>query len=173
MATKRFDAKKEAIRFLQSQLIAVVATLSRAGRPQAATVYFWVNDVEKGDAFNFYFLTRRHSRKFENLLKNKEVSMVVGTEFAPSTVQISGKAEIVDVENHLTHMSGLIARLKKHPTIAMLYAGAFFPKNPFKNLGGDYAFVKVTPTWVRWMRFDKTKMNVVYHQIVGDDGAEE
>jgi general stress protein 26 len=172
MPKKTFDAKKEAIRYLQSQILGVIATVSFDGMPEAATVYFWVNDVEK-DVFNFYILTRRHTRKFQNLLRNKRVAMVVGTELAPSSIQVSGDAEIIDVDDHIGHMKELVSRLKKHPAVAMLYAGSFFPRNPFSKLGDDFALLRVTPTWVRWMHFDKDTKNVVYHQIIGDGGSDE
>jgi len=166
-SAKKFDARKGVIAYLQSQLTAVVSTVSPDGRPQASTVFYWINDFH-GDDFSFFFVTRRHTRKFENLMSNKKVAFVVGTEFAPSTVQVEGEAELLDVGDQLKDMLELQKRLRTKPALARLLGGEFFPRNPISKLGKNHALFKVRPTWIRWMRHDRAKSDITYHDILGN-----
>ena len=47
------DLKKEALKFLNEQVTAALATVSVTGEPQVATIYYHVDND-----FNFYFITR-------------------------------------------------------------------------------------------------------------------
>lgn len=163
---KRSKTMEEMLEYLRSQTIAVVGSVSAEGDPQVATVYFWVNDI-KGKDFSIFFLTRRHTRKFANLLSNKKAAVVVGTAFEPNSVQIDGTAEIVDVGDNVKDMVELQKRLRKKPVMALLFGGAFYPKSPFRDLGKDFVLFRVRPTWCRWLRFDKAKKKFDYVQVLG------
>ena len=67
-------SKQEVLKFLKEKELAVVSTVSAAGKPEAATVIYFIDDD-----FSFYFITRRNTRKFENLQLNNNVALVVGT----------------------------------------------------------------------------------------------
>jgi uncharacterized pyridoxamine 5'-phosphate oxidase family protein len=162
-----FDAKKAALAFLRSKFVAVVATSTPDGQPQAATVFYWVNDTDAADApFKLYFVTRRSTRKFPNLLANNRVAVVVGTEFEPATVQIDGEAEIIDASDGIGNLQELKKLLVRHPTMAMLYAGEFFPRSPFRKLSKDFVLVRVRPTWVRFMHHDKANKDIEYDETL-------
>lgn len=157
----------EAIAYLRSQLMAVVSTVGTDGKPQAATVFFWVDDVAR-NRFNIYFVTRRHSRKFANLLINHSVAVVVGSAFEPHTLQIEGEAELIAAGDGIRNMARLSKLLAKKPNMSMLYSGAFFPKNPFgKIIGEDFAVFQVKASWARFMTYDKESKELAYHQIIG------
>ena len=76
-------SKQEILKFLKEKELAVVSTVSAASKPESATVIYFIDDE-----LNFYFVTRRNTRKFENLQLNNNVAIVVGTELMPVTVQI-------------------------------------------------------------------------------------
>ncbi|MEY4745276.1 MAG: hypothetical protein RL272_1221 [Candidatus Parcubacteria bacterium] len=159
--------KEELIAFLRGQLIAVVSTATREGKPESAAIFYWVNDVKNGD-FSLYFVTRGNTRKMKNLLFNDEVAVVIGAEFRPSTVQIQGKAEILESADNLKNLTQLAKRIGRRPNLAKIYAGEFFPRNPFGQIEGEnFVVVRVRPTWVRWMRFDQDTKKLDFHQIIG------
>lgn len=155
------------IEYLRDQVTAVLSTVSPEGAPHSATVFYWINDIvaEHGD-FNVYFVTRRHTRKFKNLMNDARVAMVVGTTFEPFTVQLEGEAELVETQDSFEGMEELAQRLHAHPTIGMIYSGAFYPRNPFKQMEGeDFALFRIRPSWVRVMRYDEKEQRLVFEQI--------
>ncbi|HTK05440.1 MAG TPA: pyridoxamine 5'-phosphate oxidase family protein [Candidatus Eisenbacteria bacterium] len=155
--------------FLKGQVIGVVSTVSQAGEPESATVFYWANDIDKKrKTFDLYFVTRRHTRKFQNLLFNKAVAFVIGTEFRSSTLQLQGEAELIESADGFKDLTRFVKGMIHQPKLAAIYAGSFLPRNPFTKLEGEnFAVIKVRPTWVRWMRFDETDQRPVYHQILG------
>jgi general stress protein 26 len=163
-ATPKFN---ELIEYLHGHFIAVASTLSPAGMPQSATVFYWANDVTPF-GFNIYFVTHRSARKFQNLLMHDAVAVVIGTDFDPNSVQIEGTAEIVEVAEKREDLDEFVKRMNAQPNMARLYDGAFFPRNAFAQIDGhDFAVVRVMPTWVRWMQYDAKEKKLVYHQIIG------
>ncbi len=145
-------SKQDALKFLKEKQLAVVSTASSTGKPEAATVIYFIDDD-----FNFYFVTRRNTRKFENLQSNSNVAIVVGTELLPVTVQIGGTAELVSGgEGEL-----LMAEIIKRPQIQSLYFG------PFLQLKGiDFAAFKVKINWLRWLSVDPETGKEDYSQII-------
>ncbi len=156
----------EALAYLRSQVTAVVSTVSTQNMPEAATVFYWIDETGS-NRFNVYFITHRHSRKFANLLNNHHVAIVVGAAFEPRTMQIEGEAELVDVGDGIKNMTHLAKRLAKKPAMSMLYAGYFSPKNPFGKLPGtDMGVFRVRVTWARFMTHAKETKDIHFHQIV-------
>lgn len=81
--------------YLKTQSVAVLSTISPAGFPQAATIFFTPRFTD-GENFELYFATREHTRKYANLAANPNVAMVIGMDFKnPYTVQLQGVAELV------------------------------------------------------------------------------
>lgn len=83
--------KRLALKFLRDHKTAVLATASRAGEPEAATIFYAIDDD-----FTFSFVTDKVSRKFKNLKENPHVAVVVGTGEDVRTVQCGGHIEIID-----------------------------------------------------------------------------
>ena len=145
-------SKQEVLKFLKEKELAVVSTVSAAGKPEAATVIYFMDDD-----FSFYFITRRNTRKFENLQLNNNVAIVVGTELMPITVQIEGTAELVTGEKG----ESLVTEIAKRPQIQSLYFG------PFLELKGiDFAAFKVKINWLRWLSVDPETGKEDYSQII-------
>lgn len=106
MDTNHNKAKKFALKFLKDHKTAVVATASRSGEPQAATLFYAIDDD-----FTFYFITDKTSRKFKNLKENPHVAIVVGTGEDVRTVQCGGHVEIVDYLRDTNRAEGIIRKV--------------------------------------------------------------
>lgn len=79
--------------FLQDNkhLTAVIASVSKAGLPHAATIYYYTDD-----ALNFYFLTATGTQKYDNLLANPKASIVIGTGPELTTMQGFGTSTLLE-----------------------------------------------------------------------------
>lgn len=134
------ELQKHALRFLREHTTAVLATSSPTGEPQAAALYF---DVD--DDFNFYFTSSADSIKVKNLSANKRASIVVGYGAAVSTIQGCGDAEIsADVDYGF--FSKIIDKIQK-------YEPDQFPIGQVNKAG--YVTIKVKPFWLTWLNLDK------------------
>ena len=79
--------------FLNDQRSGVLATADRSGNPHAAAVYYKLDDD-----MSILFGTRSETQKFKNLLENNQAAFVVYEESTQTTVQIMGRAEVVEDE---------------------------------------------------------------------------
>lgn len=149
--------KRDVLKYLQENIVAVIATVGTNKKPEAATIHYFMDDD-----FNFYFVTRKHTRKFKNLQENNDVAIVVGTQVAPFTAQMEGKAFLLSKEKEIMDF------IKKLKTKALkdLYLG-YLPISPFPAIAGvDYALFKVKINWLRWMSFDEKSKKEIYTQII-------
>lgn len=145
------ELKNQALEFLRASKTAVVSTVSKDGKPQAATVLYLIDDD-----FTFYFVTRESSRKFENLKNNKNIAAVIGTIPAPETVQLDGVAELVN-----EGLSVFTEKLSMNTDLRDLYYG------PFLNvIGLDIVVFKVKPNWLRYLCLDLKTLKENYYQII-------
>ncbi len=139
--------RADVLKFIQKTKTAVLSTVSPEHQPEAATVTYVCDDD-----FNFYFITKKDSRKLQNILKNPNVAIVVGTSENPATAQMQGVAEIITDPDHfiVTYFSQSVnvAETKWWPL--------------FKVRGSDFAFVKVKITWLRWLNLDLTEYPETY-----------
>ncbi len=143
--------KEQAKKFLQSNFLAEIATVTPGGEPQVATIFYVMDDD-----FNFYFVTRRSSRKYANLANNNKVGMVVTSEKGPETVQIQG-----EVDSSFKDIYKFIAILGTKVDLFNLYYGPFL-----KLTGLDFQVFKVTVHWLRLLNLQEGAD--VYHQIIPD-----
>ncbi|MFA6364834.1 MAG: pyridoxamine 5'-phosphate oxidase family protein [Candidatus Paceibacterota bacterium] len=144
--------KKEAKEYLQSEKLAVLSTVSPEGKPQSATVLYLFDDD-----YNFFFVTRNDTQKAENLSTNNNVSIVVGAQLGPVTMQMSGAAILLSP----IEQKEFIYKLSKNAELKQLYYG------PFLNLEGiNFSLYRVAITWARWLKIDIEKKKEVYYQII-------
>lgn len=155
-------SKRNVLKFLKEKDLSVISTVSPTGKPESATVIYFIDDD-----LNFYFVTRHNTRKFRNLQSNKNVAIVVGVELKPVTVQIEGTAELVSDEKG---KSLLMAEIIKRPQIKSLYFGPFLEldKDPVFKLDkdGDFAGYKVKINWLRWLSIDPETGREEYLQVI-------
>lgn len=169
LAHPRMPHYSDILAFLRSKHIAVLSTVTKDGLPQSATVFFHVSDVESETRFHIYFVTRQHTRKYSNLLASKKppVSMVIGTELEPYSVQFDGVAEFIEASEGLDHLEEFGQKLLSDTQLAMLYMGAPFSANPFGKMDGeDFAVFRINPTWVRYMHLDASGTKMEYTQLM-------
>ena len=129
--------------FMKRQKLAVIASVTHDGLPEAAVVGIAVKeDLE------LYCSTFRTSRKYENIQKNPRVALVIGWE-GGKTIQYEGIAEEITDEESPELLKTYLADI---PSIA-------------KYLEREHQiFYKIKPKWIRfsdqsmdpWDRFEIT-----------------
>src|SRR3989338_2566340 len=143
------EDKKFALEFLRGHSTAVLATASVTGEPQAAPMYFLVDDD-----FTFHFFTAKNSQKVKHIKQNKHVAIVVG--FGPeiTTVQVRGDAEFDD---HIA--PGLFWKL-----VEKIKLGDIF-QWPLAVLakGGGYTAFRLKPRVMSLLKFEKGKDPRIYY----------
>lgn len=135
--------------FLREHRLAVQASVSAAGAPQAAVVGFAVSD-----RFEIVFDTLESTRKAENLRRNARMTLVVGglVEGDERTVQLEGMAD--------EPAGADLERLKQ-----VYYS--VYPDGPGRLSWPGLIYVRVRPEWVRYSDY-----NLDPAEIVEFSGAE-
>ena len=83
------DKKQIILNFLKKEQLMVLSTINKKGKPQSALVGF-----SETPNLEIIFGTLNTTRKYENLMNNKEVSLVIGWNLPESiTIQYEGVAE--------------------------------------------------------------------------------
>ena len=139
------DQKKirhEALQFLRSRNTMVISTVSPQGEPQAATVYYIVDD-----AFNLYFMTSLGSKKCENVTANGKVAFVVGTGPEIVTVQGGGMAMPLDSKEAQVFFE-MIKRIA-------LQSPYQWPLLMLAKEKGGFCTFKIKPSWMVWLNLHK------------------
>ncbi len=145
--------KKEALDFLMSQKVGVLATVVD-GQPQASYIYYIVDED-----FSVYFATVVNSRKHDNIQSNSKVAFTVGTIKPPFTVQLEGVAEVVVDENTIKAVTANyydIATENNHYPVPIT-------KLDVRN---GLVVYKIKPIWLRFSDFTNRKNK-------GDHGISE
>lgn len=133
---------KDLIRhFLQSQHSGVLATSDGMGNPHAAPVYFSLEDD-----FCLLFATKTETQKYENIKENNHVAFVCYDERTQTTVQLSGKTEVVEDPDKRQAVLNMLYRFSEEisetelPPIEKLYAG-------------DYIVLRIKPQVIKMAVF--------------------
>lgn len=128
--------KEEIYEFVRAQGMAVVATVTKSGLPEAALVAIAVNrDLE------LVFDTVRTSRKYANLEANPAVAIVVGFE---SQVEVTLQYEGIADEPYGDEMNR--------------YREMYFDRWPdgrARLSWPDIVHIRVRPSWVRFSDFNR------------------
>jgi general stress protein 26 len=120
--------------FIKQHKLAVVSTLSKDNKPEAALVGFAISeDLE------IVFDTVKTSRKYHNLLQNPAVAVVVGWD-NETTVQYEGVA---------TELSGEGADRYKE-----IYFEAYPDGRERDKTWPDIVHFKISPKWIRYSNFN-------------------
>ena len=121
--------KGELVGFLKRYKLAVQATNSPSGPPQAAVVGFAVSD-----ALEIVFDTLKSTRKYKNLRADPRVALVVGWDDA-ITAQIEGIADFPSGDE--------LERIKECYFVA-------YPDGRDRLAWAGITHVRVRPTWIRY-----------------------
>jgi general stress protein 26 len=129
----------EVFQFMNSQRLAVLATVGEQMRPEAALMGFAVTPE-----LEIIFDTVKSSRKYPNLKKNPRVAWVIGCT-TEVTVQYEGEAEELAGEE--------LAKYKK------TYFAAF-PDGPSRESWPGITYFVVRPKWVRFCDYDPARRRI-------------
>jgi general stress protein 26 len=132
--------REDLVDFLRSHSLAVEATNSVDGAPQAAVIGFVVTD-----ALELFFDTVSSSRKYQNLKRDPRVAFAIGWD-AESTVQLEGIADEPTGDD--------LARLKK------IYFERF-KDGPTRQSWPEIVYIRVRPTWARFSDFGAVPPRIV------------
>jgi general stress protein 26 len=127
----------ELLGFMREHSMAVQASVSAAGGPQAAVV-----GVVVTDDFEVFFDTADTSRKVDNLRRNPRIALVIGgtTGGDERTVQYEGVAD--------EPTGAELQRLKE------LYFESF-PDGRERQAWPGITYIRARPTWVRFTDFNR------------------
>lgn len=133
------------------QHLGVLSTIHAGNTPESAVVYF-SHDTN----LNLYIVTRKSSRKYQNLLENQAVSFVVFTENPPMTLQIEGTATFVtDPGEQAALFSEVVEQATKRN-----------PLPPVDQMGeSEIAFIKITTTWARFGNFEIARVGDMFEEV--------
>jgi len=112
--------------FLKEQRIGVLSTVTPDNNPHGAVVYYAVEQD-----FTIGILTKRGTRKYDNVLHNNHVMLTVFDAYSQTTVQITGIATERGDQEDITKISGVVlgSTLQTSsvnlPPIVKLQAGQF------------------------------------------------
>jgi general stress protein 26 len=129
----------EVFQFMNSQRLAVLATVGEQMRPEAALMGFAATPE-----LEIIFDTVKSSRKYPNLKKNPRVAWVIGCT-TEVTVQYEGEAEELAGEE--------LAKYKK------TYFAAF-PDGPSRESWPGITYFVVRPKWVRFCDYDPARRRI-------------
>lgn len=130
--------RSELLHFMRSHPLAVQASVSPTGAPQAAVVGIVVTDD-----FEVFFDTLDVSRKMHNLRKNPRIAFVMGgmSQGETRTMQYEGVAD----EPAGAELEGLKELYFVH-----------FPDGRERQSWPGLVYVRARPTWIRYSDFNCT-----------------
>jgi hypothetical protein len=131
------------LHFIRTYRLAVQASVSAAGNPQAAVIGFAITD-----RFEVVFDTLESTRKARNLRRDPRIALVIGGVSAGDgrTVQYEGLAdEPVGAE---------LEQLK-----AVYYAA--YPDGPSRLQWNGLIYVRLRPTWIRYCDYTRDPPGIV------------
>lgn len=141
-------SKEQVLNFLKQNPNGVLATASAQGMPWSSSIYF-VTD----DDFNFFFITRKKTGKFNNIEENPNVAITVTDHSAQRTVQVSGKVSRVPTKDIVDVVMKKLSHVKPHgdnkwvPPIVKVH-------------GGDYMVLKITPNFLQYADYKQHRSNI-------------
>lgn len=131
--------KKDILTFLKRHTTAVFSTVNKEGRPDAAPLYFVVNDD-----FDLFFITSDKTQKYLNISFQNETVLTVTDEQTLETVQIRGKAQ----ENQKL-LSEIVTLLAEKLTDKLDFPIIF----PMLKHEGQRVVIQVKPYEIRWRKY--------------------
>lgn len=123
--------KDEALAFLRGNVVMTLATASKDGRPQIATIYYVVDDD-----FGLRFFTREGTRKDVYLKETGLATVSIGQE-KPMNIRIDGRVEVLTDETERKEAMVRLAEAAGEMT-------DFWPP-VMRMAGDDYVVYRLNP----------------------------
>lgn len=108
--------KDKAVKILDENRLMAIATLRSDGWPQTTLVGYANDDIL------IYFVVSRQSQKFQNIIRDDRVSLVIGRDFHdPSTIRaLSIAANASEVRDEKQRWHAVQMLLERHPGLKRL-----------------------------------------------------
>lgn len=125
-AVNSFKDNQEVYNFLNANPIGVLATTTKSGDPHGTTVYFKIDED-----FNLYFLSKKDTKKVDNIKHNNNVMLVVFEPLKQINIQVSAVAKEVTDEESSGEIFKQILEITRQtstaeiPPISKLFAGHY------------------------------------------------
>jgi nitroimidazol reductase NimA-like FMN-containing flavoprotein (pyridoxamine 5'-phosphate oxidase superfamily) len=130
------------LNWLQNNALATIATISAEQIPQSSVVYAHVDAN-----YCCYFVTKETTHKYQNILRNKSVSVSWCDEESLVTCEMNGEAHIVYATDTVTTV---IARL--HKSVVSQKSGYWIP--PVGQIdGSQYVVCKIVPDKITYIDY--------------------
>jgi pyridoxine/pyridoxamine 5'-phosphate oxidase len=132
--------REQLVQFIREQRLGVEASLASSGAPEAAVVAIAVSD-----RLELVFDTVKSSRKYQNLVRDPRIALVVGWD-REITAQIEGVADFPEGEE--------LERIRE----------VYFARHPDgrdRLTWPGIVHVRVRPTWIRYSDFNQTPRYIV------------
>lgn len=143
--TASAESKQKIYKFLNTHPVGTLSTTDEDGNPHASVVYFSVNEE-----FTITFVTRKRTRKYQNLQQDVRAMLVAFDTADQTTVQISGvvsrleqSADIQQAMRDMVKASYTTSKPGSPPPITKLEAG-------------EYAAYQLLPQEIRYAVFTHT-----------------
>ncbi|MEN9407438.1 MAG: hypothetical protein RLZZ455_654 [Candidatus Parcubacteria bacterium] len=148
--------RQDVYNYLTSHVLAVLSTIDPEEKPYAATMFYIVDKK-----LNFYFFSRTHTRKIDNVKRSKNVAITVIDQEHAITVQAQGIIEEILDEEDRTRLIGIMG---EH---TVQKASHLWPPPIAKLPEGDLTILRVVPTWIRYGDYSKisTDSDGIFYQI--------
>lgn len=153
---QRIEPRQRMFDFLNQTRVGVLTSVDPGGEPHGSVIYFAI----EAD-FIIHFLTRKQTKKSENLLRNSRVMLVVFEPESQTVAQITGEAELIEDSYEVNQiatavfMTGLKVSANSTPPVAKLDAG-------------EYVGFRIQPTQIRmasYVRPDPGRYNDIFESI--------
>ena len=131
------EEKQKALAYLASHPLGTLATINDEGKPQLSTIYIFVEPD-----FTVYFLTKTESRKFQNILKRKDVNLLCASEEMLLSIEFEGEVQqVVDTV-------GVVQVTDRFRKMIETRKGNYWTPPVAQLQSGQYVACKLIPTSV-------------------------
>jgi len=127
--------KDRVYQFIKQKPLGVVSTINKFGKPEAALV-----GIAVSDQLEVILDTVKSSRKYQNILQNTSVAIVIGWD-NETTVQYEGKAEILGDDAEAQQLKEI-------------YFEAYPDGRERAQTWSGLVHIKVSPKWLRYSNFN-------------------
>ena len=148
MTTEPAHTNQKVHAFLRHHPMGVLSTVSADGTPWGAAIYY-VADED----FNFYFVTRVETYKYQNLHKNPLAALTIADAASKTTVQLTGTISNVPINDYMDIFFDKLANIKPGddhswaPPLTKIHAGNYMP-------------LHLTPTTLQYADYGHKKADV-------------
>lgn len=138
------ERQRRIYKFLKDNPVGVLATVNPDNEPHAVVIYFAV-----GKDFNIFFLTKKGTKKYDNIVKNNHSVLVVYNESEQTAAQVFGVAEEIKSNVEINKIAAQVIKINRSASDSFAL--------PIARLkAGVYAALKIIPKQIRIACYDQS-----------------